>query len=240
MKEYHGLRQLKQLVLLVAVLLSLGCVNFKEIEIGETLSSNGDYHFRKTRWGYSKAMVQLSEQKQGTRLFDRKGNTLIYNERISGMPVKLVYCFEKDRLRVAGYLTDRPVKNAMEIFKHVAEKLGEPIDMISDGMVWADYDTLVYINGYVSHVTQSQARYQRSQGLLKLLHKTPKEEAGKVLRWDGVWTYVDQNFFRQLHEVPYPMDELSTYEKRLFVILKRQQMRTYITPQGRITLPQNP
>lgn len=185
-------------------------------------------------------MVELSEQKQGTRLFNRKGNTLIYNERISGMPVKLVYCFENDRIRVAGYLTERPIINAMEIFKHIAEKLGEPIDMISDGMVWADYHTLVYINGYVSHVTQSRARYQRSQGLLKLINKTPKDEAGTVLRWDGVWTYGDQNFFRQLHEMPYPLDELSTYEKRLFVVLKRQQMRTYITPQGRITLPSTP
>ena len=221
-----------------AMLLAFGCVNLQEI--GNSLSEEGDYHFRKTRWGYSQAMVELSEQKQGTRLFHRKGNTLVYNERISDMPVKLVYCFENDRLRVAGYLTERPVKNAMEILKHAAETLGEPIDMISDGMVWADYHTLVYINGYVSHVTQSPARYQRSQGLLKLLHKIPKEEAGTVLRWDGIWTYVDQNFFRQLHEVPYPLDELSTYEKRLFAILKRQQMRTYITPQGRITLPSNP
>ena len=185
-------------------------------------------------------MVELSEQKQGTRLFFRKENTLVYNERISGMPVKLVYCFENDRLRVAGYLTDRPVKNAMEIFNHVAETLGEPIDMISGGMVWADYHTLVYINGYVSDVTQSQTRYQRSPGLLRLLEKTPKDKAGTILRWDGVWTYVDQNFFRQLHEVDYPLDELSTYEERLFTILKRRQMRTYITPQGRIRLPNNP
>ena len=238
MKAYNKrIRRFKHIVLCVPVLLAFGC-GIGNLE--NTLSEKGDYHFRKTRWGYSKAMVELSEQKQGTRLFHRKGNTLIYNERISGMPVKLVYCFEKDRLRVAGYLTDRPVKNAMEIFEHVAKTLGEPIDMISGGMVWADYHTLVYINAYISHVTQSPSRYQRSQGLLKILDKTPKEEAGEVLRWDGVWTYVDQNFFRQLHEVDYPMDELSTYEKRLFAILRRQQMRTYITPQGRITLPNNP
>ncbi len=238
MPAYNGLRRFKHIIGWGAILLAFGCANLEKIR--HTLSEEGDYHFRKTRWGYSQAMVQLSEQKQGTRLDFRKENTLVYNERISDMPVKLVYCFENDRLRVAGYLTDRPVKNAMEIFNHVAETLGEPIDMISGGMVWADYHTLVYINGYISHVTQSSARYQRSQGLLKILDKTPKEEAGKVLRWDGVWTYVDQNFFRQLHEVDYPMDELSTYEKRLFTILKRRQMRTYITPQGRISLPNNP
>ena len=221
MNEYQRLRRFKYIVFCVPVFLAFGCA-IGNLE--NALSEKGDYHFRKTRWGYSKAMVELSEQKQGTRLFDRKGNTLIYNERISGMPVKLVYCFEKDRLRVAGYLTERPVINAMEIFKHIAEKLGELIDMISDGMVWADYDTLVYINGYVSHVTQSQARYQRSQGLLKLLHKTPKDEAGTVLRWDGVWTYGDQNFFRQLHEEEDPVFELTFYEKRLFDVLRRQAM----------------
>lgn len=237
MKGYKRIRRFKHIVFCVPVLLAFGC-GIGNLE--NALSGKGDYHFRKTRWGYSKAMVELSEQKQGTRLFHRKENTLVYNERISGMPVKLVYCFENDRLRVAGYLTDRPVKNAMEILEHVAETLGEPIDMISGGMVWADYHTLVYINGYVSHVTESRAQYQYSQGLLKILNKTPKEEAGKVLRWDGVWTYVDQNFFRQLHEVDYPLDELSFYEKRLFAVLKRQQMRTYITPQGQITLPNNP
>lgn len=235
MKAYKGIRRFQHIVFCVPVLLAFGC-GIGNLE--NVLSEKGDYHFRKTRWGYSRAMVELSEQEQGTRLFFRKGNTLIYNERISDMPVKLVYCFEKDKLRVAGYLTDRPIKN-VEIFEHVAKTLGDPIDTIADGMVWADYHTLVYMEAYVSHVTQSPSRYQRSQGLLKLL-ETPKEEAGKVLRWDGVWTYVDQNFFRQLHEVDYPMDELSHYEKRLFAILRRRQMRTYITPQGRITLPNNP
>lgn len=236
MTAYKWIKRIKYIVFCVPVLLTFGCV-IGNLE--NALSEKEDYHFRKTRWGYSKAMVELSEQKQGTRLFNRKENVLIYNERISDMPVKLVYCFENNRLRVAGYLTDKPVKNANEIFNQVAEKLGEPIDMISGGMVWADYHTLVYINGYVSHVTQTPSQYQRSQGLLRILDKKPKE-AGKVLRWDGVWTYVDQNFFRQLHEVDYPMDELSFYEKRLFAILRRQQMQTYVTPQGRITLPNNP
>ena len=104
MKGYKGIRRFKHIVFCVPVLLAFGCA-IGNLE--NALLEKGDYHFRKTRWGYSKAMVELSEQKQGTRLFHRKGNTLIYNEHISGMPVKLVYCFEKDRLRVAGYLTDR-------------------------------------------------------------------------------------------------------------------------------------
>ena len=123
MKAYKGIRRFKHIVFCVPVLLAFGC-GIGNLE-NDTLSEKGDYHFRKTRWGYSQAMVALSEQEQGTRLFSRKGNTLIYNERISGMPVKLVYCFEKDKLRVAGYLTDRPIKN-VEIFEHVAKTLGEP------------------------------------------------------------------------------------------------------------------
>ena len=231
------IKAVQYIVLCVPVLLSIGC-GIGNLE--NALSDKRDYHFRKTRWGYSKAMVMMSEQKKGTRLFYRKGNTLIYNERISDMPVKLVYCFENDQLRAAGYVTNRPVIMAKKVFDDISETLGEPIDMISGGMVWADYDTLVYINAYVSHVSVSPAQYQHSQGLLRLLDKTPKKEAGKILRWDGVWTYVDQNFFRQLHEVDFPVDELSFYEKRLFAILRRQQMRTYTTPQGRITIPNNP
>ena len=237
MKKNKGIRRFKHIVFCIPMLLAIGC-GIGNLE--NAFSDKGDYHFRKTRWGYTKAMVEHSEQKQGTRLFLRKGNTLIYNERISDMPVKLVYCFENDRLRVAGYITDRPIKNAKEILDHVAKKLGEPLDLISGGMVWADYHTLVYMDAYVSHVTQSLSTYQRSQGLLKLLPKKPKEEAGKVLRWNGIWTYVDQNFFRQLHEVDYPTDELTYYEKRLFGVLRRQQMRTYVTPRGRITVPNNP
>ena len=80
MQEHKGLRRLKHIVLLGAALLSLGCANFGEIanleEIGKSLSSAGDYHFRKTRWGYSQAMVELSEQKQSTRSFFRKENTM--------------------------------------------------------------------------------------------------------------------------------------------------------------------
>ena len=240
MTTYKWIRWFKYIVFCVPVLLSIGC-GIGNLE--NALSDKRDYHFRKTRWGYSKAMVMLSEQKQGTHLVYRKGNTLIYNERISDTPVKLVYCFVNDKLRVAGYLTNKPTKLTKAFFNHVAETLGEPIDMMPNGMVFADYHTLMYIDAYETHVTQTRSQYQFSQGLLKLLDKTPKEEkeeAGKIIRWDGLWTYVDQNFFRQLHEVDYPLDELSFYEKRLFGVLRRQQMQTYITPQGRVTLPINP
>ncbi len=204
-----------------AVLLAFGCVNLQEI--GNSLLEEGDYHFRKTRWGYSQAMVELSEQQQGTRLFFRKENTLIYNERIADVPIKIVYSFENDRLRVAGYLTDKPILNAKQIHAHAAETLGEPRDFISGGSVWADYNTLIYLNGYVSHVTKSNAGFQFSPGLLP--HQKKREgTVGIITRSDVVWAYVDQNFFRHLHEVEDPVYELTYYEKRLFDVLRRQPM----------------
>ena len=228
MKAYKGIRRFKHIMFCVPVLLAFGCANLAEIQnlekIRHALSEDGDYHFRKTRWGYSQAMVELSEQKQGTRLFSRKENTLIYNERIADVPIKIVYSFENDRLRVAGYLTDKPIKNAKQIHEHAAETLGEPRDFISGGSVWADYMTLIYLNGYTSHVTKSNAGFQfGSPGLLP--HQKKRDgKAGTITRSDVVWAYVDQNFFRHLHEVEDPVYELTYYEKRLFDVLRRQPM----------------
>ena len=234
MKAYKRLRRFKHIVLWFSVVLALGCANLEEI--GETLSSNGDYHFRKTRWGYSQAMVELSEQKQSTRLFFRKENTLIYNERIADISLKLVYTFENDRLRVAGYLTDKPILNAKTVYEYALKTLGEPTDSISGGTVWADYETLVYLNAYLSHVTETGAEYERSPGLIP--HQKPRSgKAGTIERWDGVWTWVDQNFFRQLHEVEDPVGELAFYEKRLLDVLRKVPKTKYLGSGGGITLP---
>ena len=221
MPAYNGLRRFKHIIGWASILLAFGCANLEKLR--HALSEGGDYHFRKTRWGYSQAMVELSEQKQGTRLSFKKENTLVYNERIADVPIKVVYSFENDRLRVAGYLTDKPVKNAKQIHEHAAETLGEPRDFISGGSVWADYMTLIYLNGYVSHTKKSSAGFQFSPGLLP--HQKKREgTAGEITRSDVVWAYVDQNFFRHLHEVEDPVYELTYYEKRLFDVLRRQPM----------------
>ena len=73
MKGYNGLRELKNIVLLVPVLLSLGCAN-----LVETLSASGSYHFRRARWGYTQEVVLASEQ--GKRIHLRKGNTFALDE----------------------------------------------------------------------------------------------------------------------------------------------------------------
>ena len=158
--------------------------------------------------GYSQAMIQLSEQ--GTRLDFRKENTLIYNERIADIPLKIVYSFENDRLRAAGYLTETSIKNAHLIHAHAGDVLGEPNDRISDGSVWADYKILIYLNGYVGFVKDSPAGYQSNPGLLERIPKKPRKGTPGAISYSHVvWTYVDQNFFRQLHEVEDPLAELS-------------------------------
>lgn len=221
---------------ILSLLILLGCVNLHEV--GNMLA-DGDYHFRETRWGYSQAMVELSEQKQGTRLFFRKENVLIYNERIEDISLKIVYSFENDRLRAAGYLTQTPIKNANLIHAHAGKILGEPNDRISGGSVWADYETLIYLNGYVGFEKRSAAGYQRNPGLLERIPKKPRKGTAGTISYDHVvWTYVDQNFFRQLHEVEDPVAELSFYEKRLLDVLRRQAMTQYLGVGGGITLPQ--
>ena len=194
--------------------------------LGVFTEKDGDFHFRKVRWGYSQAMVQLSEQKLGTRLVLRKENTLVYNERIADVPVDLVYSFEKNRLRAAGYLTQRhpiSIKNAKQMLAHITETLGKPNDSISGGMVWADYETLIYCNDYTSLLQQFDSEYAFSPGLLP--HQKPRDaSAGVKIEMELVWTWIDQNFFRQLHETEDPVSELSFYEKRLADVLRKKAL----------------
>lgn len=219
MKAYNGLRMLKNIVLLVPVFLSLGCAS-----LVETLSASGSSHFRKARWGYTQEMVLASEQ--GKRLHLKKGNTLVFNHRIGDTPLKIVYTFKDNRLRAAGYLTDQPVIGADKIIEQSVQELGEPTKVLDDGMLWLDDETLVYSNAYVSRVEDRGAEYTFSGGILSdVLEK--RETPGVQKRWDGVWAYIDQDFYREMHEVDVPLDEMSFYEKLLFGVLKRRSIRTY-------------
>ncbi len=230
MNKYNSLREFEKTLLLVSVLLSLGCAN-----LGEVLSSNsGAYHFRKTRWGYTQEMVLASEQ--GKRLHLRKGNTLIYNHRINDIPLKIVYTFKEKRLRAAGYITDQPVKNANKIIDQSVRELGEPTQILNDGMLWLQDATLVYSNAYASRVNDAGAQYTFSGGILSHVLE-PRETPGVVKRWDGVWAYIDQNFYKELHEVNLPLDELSFYEKLLFGVLKRRSIYTYYSGSGQFSIP---
>lgn len=232
MKAYKSLRTLKNIVLLVPMLLSLGCAN-----LVETLSASGDYHFRRARWGYTQEMVILAEQ--GKRIHLKKGNTLVFNHRINDTPIKIVYTFNENRLRAAGYVTDQPVKNADKIIEQSVQELGEPTQILNDGMVWLDDETLVYSNAYASRVIDRGSEYTFSGGILSHI-VDPRERPGVEKRWDGVWAYIDQDFYRELHESEnrFPLDDLSFYEKLLFGVLKRSSIYTYYSNTGRFSISQ--
>ena len=230
MKAYNGLRTLKNIVLLVPMLLSLGCAG-----LVETLSASGSYHFRRARWGYTQEMVLASEQ--GKRLHLKKGNTLVYNHRISDIPLKIVYTFKDNRLRAAGYITDQPVKRSDKIIEQSVAELGEPTQILNDGMVWLDDETLVYSNAYASRVVDRGSEYTFSGGILSRVLE-PRETPGIEKRWDGVWAYIDQDFYKEMHEVNVPLDEMSFYEKLLFGVLKRRSIYTYYSNTGRFSVPQ--
>ena len=230
MKENNVFSQCGYVVLFVLVLLSFGCAN-----LVENLSSSGDYHFRKARWGYTQAMVRLSEQ--GKRLHLKKGNTLVFNHRINDIPVKIVYTFKENRLRAAGYITDQPVKGADKIIEQSVKELGEPTQILNDGMVWLDDETLAYSNAYASRTTDRGAEYEFSGGILSRVLE-PRGTPGIEKRWDGVWAYIDQDFYREMHEVDVPLDEMSFYEKLLFGVLKRRSIYTFYSGSGRMSIPQ--
>lgn len=232
MKAYKGLSGLKRNLLLIPMFLSLGCAN-----LGPMLSEpNETYHFRKTRWGYTQERVLLAELDK--QLFLRKGNTLVYNHRINDIPVKIVYTFKENRLRAAGYITNQPVQGAENIIKRSVEELGEPTQILNDGMLWLNDETLIYSNAYISRVNVGGSEYNFSGGILSRILDA-RGEAGIINRWDGVWAYVDQNFYKELHEVNLPLSELSFYEKLLFGVLKRNTIYTYVTRSGRVSVPQH-
>ena len=231
MKARRGLSGLKKHLLLIPLFLSLGCAN-----LGPTLSeSNDTYHFRKTRWGYTQERVRLAELDK--QLFLRTGNTLVYNHRINDIPVKIVYTFKENKLRAAGYITNQPVQGAERIIERSVRELGEPTQILNDGMLWLGSETLVYSNAYISRIRVSDSGYNFSGGILSHILDT-RGEVGVINRWDGVWAYVDQNFYKELHEVSLPLAELSFYEKLLFGVLKRNTIYTYVSNSGRFSVPQ--
>ncbi len=231
MNPYTHLIKLTNIAVLATIPLLFGCAN-----LTETLSASGSNHFRKTRWGYTQEMVLVAEQ--GKRLFLRKGNTLVFNHRIGDVPLKIVYTFKNNRLRAAGYITDRPVKGADKLVDHTVKELGEPSKKLEDEMIWLDDETLVYLNAYTSQIIDRGGKYKASGGIFNLLEPPEEEEEEKETEtlWDGVWAYIDLDFYIEMREVDFPLDEMSLYEKQLFGVLKRRTIKTYITNSGKLSI----
>ena len=218
---------------LILLLFLTGCSTFSNI-MSEDVQD--DYDFREVRWGYSQERIAMIEQ--GKVVFFRTPDLLIYKSKVEEVPVFLVYTFRKNKLRSAGYITQKPVKNAQNLVKKCIEKYGIPKHELTDGMMWQLPKTIVYVDGYKSHAIARNSTYQRSAGVLELILPKPVEDDDLIARWDGVLTYIDRNFYNELAETEFPLLNLSYYEKRLFGILKRRaSIRVRTETGGTVNVP---
>ncbi|RKU25557.1 hypothetical protein C6499_14795 [Candidatus Poribacteria bacterium] len=209
--------------------------------LSNLLSEGGAYHFRKVKWGYSKERVELAEA--GNTVFERSENAIVYKCKLNGVYCKLIYTFKNNMLRTAGYLSTTPIPNADNLIKEAVDKHGMPtthktyLDGLEE-MIWKTPEMVIFCNlsPTVTKITPTKYKYS-GRGLLKDIVKNelPKQQPGGITYWDGVYAHVDPAFFNQLHEVNFPLSELSFYEKQLLGVLLKSR-RTIIPGVG--TIPQ--
>lgn len=214
------------------IVMTTGCASHP---ILDALSENSDYTFREVKWGYSQERVELAEA--GNPVFERAENALVYKHKIGGVDCMLIYTFKDNKLRAAGYVTQTPVQNADNIIKEAVDKHGMPTSNEGD-MVWKNLNTVIYANVYTSVEKNTMTRYQYSSGglLQDLLARNlaKRGESGTITYLDGVFAYIDRAFYDKLHELEFPLAELSFYEKQLMGVIKRP--KRHIIP-GLGTLP---
>ncbi len=204
---------------------------------------NIGYHFRKTRWGFPRERVELSEV--GNKVHKRTPQVLVYQCKINEVNCALVYTFEDNKLRTAGYITVHPVPNADNLRKAVVEKYGPPDgqETYEDGpnaglreMIWTTKDTVIFSNLAPTVKQQTLTTYDRTPGGLfkDLLEKQREEDrAGNIVYYSGVHAHIDKAFFYELQERRYLVDALSVHEKVLTGVLVPGQ-RTIIPGLGTI------
>ena len=209
--------------------------------ISKTLSEDttDDYDFRNTRWGFSRQRVLLAEKDM--QVFQRTEDLLVYKTKIAGIPTLLVYTFNDNKLRAAGYITEKPVKNAQNMTKMCVEKHGEPTEKLKEGMVWKTPGTVIYTHAYPSHITFSNAKYERTNdGLLSdVVRNYTKLKSKSIDRWDSVWSYIDTDFYNEQHQSEAQFTDLSVHEKVLFGVIKRNENIQFTNKAGvTIAIPQ--
>ena len=132
-------------------------------------------------------------------------------------------------------MTEQPVQNADILLAEAVKRHGMPIGDVpekrEEGLVWVNPDTVVYANVYTTITKKNLAQYEYSKGgLLEDLlanQLADQSEAGEVVYLDGVFAYVDRAFYEQLHEIEFPLTELSIYEKQLMGVIKKQGRKIY-------------
>ncbi len=214
-------------VLFSITILFCGCTSISTKLFSE---DTRPYDFGKSRWGYSPKQVELiMHQQQGATPIMRRSDVIIYSVSINGVPALCVYTFKDKKLRTAGYMTRGAVKGKEKhrFSKLSVSKYGEPTKDNYAGMVWKtpDYRTIIFANDYISDIKTNPSEYtmKTSGGVLSHLQlNLPKTHPGTIVRWDGVWTYIDRQFYNELHEIEFPLLELSFYEKVLFGIIEKR------------------
>lgn len=200
-------------------------------KLGKLFSEgDGNYDFRKVRWGWPRERVEFAES--GNTVFERKDNAIVYKHEINGVHCNLIYTFKNNRLRTAGYLSITPIPNAENLIKEAVEKHGMPTTHKThpDGleeMVWKTPETVIFCNlsPTVTKLTPTEYEYS-GRGLLQdiVRNQLPQQQPGTIYYWDGVYAHVDPAFFNQLHEENLPLSKLSFYEKQLLgIILKNRR-----------------
>ncbi len=212
------MKTLTYLALPIFILLT-GCAS-----ISKTLSDNAsdDYDFRKTRWGDSRQRVLRIEKDM--KIYQRADDVLIYRTNIAGVPALLVYTFKDNKLRAAGYITEKPVKNAQNMTKMCIKEHGQPTEKLKKGMVWKTPETVIYAHAYLSHITLSNTKFERTSGglIADVIKNYTKLKSKSIERWDGVWSYIDADFYNEQQSKTHFTD-LSLYEKVLFGVIKRNE-----------------
>lgn len=198
--------------------------------------SKEKYDFRETQWGFSQQRVQVAEK--DSRLYLKRDDVLVYNIEVAGVPAYLVYTFKNNKLRAAGYITEKPVKNAQNITKMCVDKLGAPTKITKEGMIWDTPKTVIVANAYPSHVSMGTIRYEHVSGgiFANVLHNIKKAKLGSIERWDAVWSYIDKSFYDEQRKGNVHLADLSFYEKVLFGTVKRHEFIKFATRTG-YTLP---
>ena len=218
----------------VSIVAITGCASHS---ILDSLSEDSNHSFREVRWGFSQERVELAET--GNRVYERTENALVYKHKINGVDCLLIYTFKDNELRTAGYVTLTPVMNAENIIKEAVDKHGMPTTVNNTEMVWKNTNTVIFANVYDSVKKVTQPNYQHtSGGLLRDVlgqNLAKRDKEGVIKYFDGVFAYVDRAFYDQLHEMEFPLSELSSYEKQLMGVIKRGK-RTIIPGLG--TIPQ--
>ena len=204
---------------------------------------NIGYHFRKTRWGFSRERVELSEV--GNTVLERTPQVLVYRSKINDVNCHLIYTFEKNKLRTAGYITVDPVPDADDLRKAVVDKYGPPDgqETYEEGpneglqeMIWTTADTVIFSNLYPTVTQETLTPYDYTDGgLIKdlIARQRSETQAGSLVYYTGVHAHIDKAFFYKLQQLRYPMDELTSYEKQLMGVTVRGR-RTIIPGIGTI------